>query len=126
MDVKSKKKDFWHFFKRNGKIILEANLCNDNMLRINVESAFISLNLWHQRFAHRNEPNILDTVNSNSVNGLKIDSKEKKLCVPCAKAKITRNSVEKVAEREPKGVMDIVQIDYHGKLSPDTIGGKNG
>lgn len=81
------------------------------------------LELWHQRFGHLGNENLVKLVNKGMVEGMKIANtgkkNEKLLCEPCITAKQTREpfKVRSDAKRASRS-LEIVHSDVCGKITP--------
>lgn len=81
------------------------------------------LELWHQRFGHLGNENLLKLVNKRMVEGMKImdagEKNEKLLCEPCITAKQTREPFKPRSDsKRASRPLEIVHSDVCGKITP--------
>jgi len=90
----------------------EGGLYSLEMLKADMDSAMVSLDVWHQRLGHCN----LNDVRK-MVDGMKV-GEDAVTCSVCAKSKITRKGVGKNEGRKFKKPLECIYSDVAGPIRP--------
>lgn len=87
------------------------------------------LELWHLRFGHLGNDNLLKLVKRNMVDGLKVDhpkdGRVKILCEPCIRGKSTREPFQRSSEKRTTRPWEVVHSDVCGPVYPVTWDGSS-
>lgn len=121
-------KEGCRIFNKMNKLVAEAKLIN-NMYRLNTNSisAYMSTTknndayLWHQRMAHLNFEDLNKLSEST---GVKIENKDKVVCISCLEGKQSRNSFPSEGSRA-KGMLELIHSDVCGPMEVQSLGGAN-
>lgn len=119
-------KDGCRIFNKNNNQVADAKLTR-NMYRLNTQSvpAYMSTNerndgyLWHQRMAHLN---FEDLNKLSDCTGVKIENKDKGVCISCLEGKQPRNPFPSEGSRA-KGLLELIHSDVCGPMEVQSLGG---
>lgn len=119
-------KEGCRIFNKMNKQVAEAKLTN-NMYRLKTHqvSAYISTvkssdaYLWHQRMAHLNFEDLNKLSEST---GVKIENKDKVVCISCLEGKQSRNPFPSEGCRA-KGLLELIHSDVCGPMEVQSLGG---
>lgn len=119
-------KEGCRIFNKLNKQVAAAKLTN-NMYRLNTHSGLACMSatnnndgyLWHQRMAHLNFDD-LDKLSEST--GVKIENKDKVLCISCLEGKQYRNPFPSKGSRA-KGLLELIHSDVCGPMEVQSLGG---
>jgi len=85
----------------------------------------VDMEIAHRRMGHLNEKAVRELGRGDIAKGLRLKEGELKPCTSCALSKARRNPAPKNSETEVSRVLELVQADLVGPISPQTPGGSN-
>lgn len=114
-------------YNKTGQQVAHAKLMN-NMYRLNTQSVSAYIlsvpresdpYLWHQRMAHLNFEDLNKLSEST---GVKVENKDKVVCISCMEGKQTRNPFPSEGSRA-KGLLELIHSDVCGPIEVKSLGG---
>ena len=76
-------------------------------------SAISDVELWHQRYGHLNQNDLMLLQERSMVEGLPIIKNDHIECVACALEKKHRNEFPNHEEKRQTGLLELIHIPYH-------------
>jgi hypothetical protein len=76
-----------------------------------VEPSKGSLTEWHYRLGHPNDRSLTELIDKKLVVGAEVNDRSPVVCEPCIQGKMTRTEHDRIADRVPEAVGEIVSAD---------------
>lgn len=118
---------------KQGYLIASVQKEKNRMYKLDVENIQVKclqmkvedkMSLWHQRFGHLHYAGLKRFSQKTMVRGLPEIKHEGSFCEDCILGKQTRNSFQKKAEYQSKGILELVHTDICGPITPESFSGR--
>ena len=127
------RKDYLTLLDRDGNLLVKAIRSKNRLYKVTMEvdnTRCLQVErdddsaVWHARLGHVNRDTMRSMMNKEVVTGIPNLSIENETCASCLRGKQTRKSFPKATAYRASHVLELIQGDLCGPISPTTAGKK--